>query len=81
MAEHDNGAALRALLQEAGLSQAQALALFNKGQAKPMAMRTLKTYLAKPDSKTRVRCSDEVLQHMQVAIKRARAEGLLPQPR
>lgn len=60
----DNGLLLRELLASTGVTQVDALARFNKGQAKPMALRTLKTYLALPDSKTRVPCPDAVLKRM-----------------
>lgn len=60
----DNGQQLRRIISEAGLTQVEALARFNKGQVKPMALRTLKTYLAAPDSKTRIACPDKVLHRM-----------------
>lgn len=60
----DNGIMLRELLKKSGSTQQEALDLFNEGQAKPMALRTLKTYLAHPDSVTRVNCPDVVLVRM-----------------
>ncbi len=59
-----NGQQLRKLLEEHQITQPKALALLNKGQLKPMALRTFKTYLAAPDSKTHVACPDAVLTRM-----------------
>lgn len=59
----DNGTQLRECIEAAGLTQKAALELFNEGQVKPMAMRTLKTYLACADSKTRIECPEAVLDH------------------
>lgn len=61
----DNGIKLRELLAKSGKTQQEALDLFNQDQGKPMALRTLKTYLAMPNSKTRVACPDGVLERMQ----------------
>lgn len=71
MAEKDNGLVLRELMEASGLTQQEALARFNKGQVKPMALRTFKTYLARPDSKTRVLCSDTVLARFKKVVKSA----------
>ena len=60
----DNGILLRELLEKSGHTQQAALDLFNEDQVKKMALRTLKTYLALPDSVTRVNCPDAVLQRM-----------------
>lgn len=68
MSEVDNGLQLRELIANSGLTQAEALARFNRGQAKPMALRTLKSYLAKPDASTRVSCPDTVIARMKKVL-------------
>lgn len=67
----DNGLKLRELLANSGLTQLEALAKFNQGQAKPMALRTFKTYLAAPGSKTRITCTDAVLERFENILKSA----------
>ncbi|AME28646.1 hypothetical protein AXG89_33190 (plasmid) [Burkholderia sp. PAMC 26561] len=52
----DNGIALRALIEQAEMTQADALAALNKGQAFPVALSTWKAYLAAPDSTRRRAC-------------------------
>lgn len=69
MKDMDNGMLLRELIAIAGLTQVEALARFNRGQAKPMALRTLKSYLAKPNSKSRVICPDTVIVRMRKVLK------------
>lgn len=59
----DNGAALRDLIEAAGLTQAKALELVNENQAFPIAESTWKSYLAAGDSKRRRPCPDKVLAH------------------
>lgn len=65
----DNGLMLRELLEDSGKTQQAALDLFNEGQVKKMALRTLKTYLALPGSKTRVNCPDAVLQRIKELLR------------
>lgn len=65
----DNSDMLRVLLEESGLTQNEALARFNRGQARKMALRTLKSYLASRDAKTRVICSASVLERMQKVLR------------
>jgi uncharacterized protein YehS (DUF1456 family) len=67
----DNGIALRALIEQAGITQADALAALNKGQAFPIALSTWKAYLAAPDSTRRRACPDNVLEHARKTIVRA----------
>jgi hypothetical protein len=67
----DNGIALRELIEHAGLTQADALAVLNKGQAFPIALSTWKAYLAAPDSARRRACPDNVLVHAQKTIGKA----------
>lgn len=64
----DNGIALRALIEQAGLTQADALAALNKGQAFPIALSTWKAYLAAPDSARRRVCPINVLEHARKTI-------------
>lgn len=61
---------LRELIEASGLTLAEILARFNAGQARPMAMRTLKSYLANATAKTRVRCPDTLLAHMKTVFAR-----------
>lgn len=65
----DNSDTLRDLIENSGLTQLEALARFNRGQAKPMALRTLKSYLASHDARTRINCSDSVLERMRKVLK------------
>jgi uncharacterized protein YehS (DUF1456 family) len=67
----DNGVALRCLIEQAGLTQADALAALNAGQAFPIALSTWKAYLAAPDSTRRRVCPDKVLAHARKTIGKA----------
>ncbi|MBN3729455.1 hypothetical protein [Burkholderia sp. Tr-20390] len=67
----DNGAALRALIEEAGMTQAEALDVVNAGQAFPIALSTWKAYLAAPESARRRVCPDNVLDHAKKTIAAA----------
>lgn len=67
--EADNSDKLRVLIEHSGLTQFEALARFNRGQAKKMALRTLKSYLASKDAKTRVNCSDAVVERIRKVLK------------
>lgn len=71
----DNGSALRALIERAGLTQAQALAVLNTGQAFPIALSTLKAYLAAPDSARRRACPNNVLDHARRTIGKFSNQG------
>jgi len=66
--EEDNSDKLKALIEDSGLTQMEALGRFNRGQARKMALRTLKSYLASHNAKTRVNCSEAVLERMQKVI-------------
>lgn len=66
----DNGAILRSLIADSGLTQAEALALVNRGQAFPIALSTWKAYLAAPDSTRRRMCPDNVIAHAKKTIKK-----------
>lgn len=70
-----NNRALRALIDAAGLTIAEALTRFNGRQARPLALRTLKTYLAHEDAKTRSRCPDNVLERMRTVLSRVDRRG------
>ena len=65
----DNSDALRELMEHSGLTQREALARFNRGQAKPKALRTFRANLASHDAKTRINCSDAVLERMRKVLK------------
>ncbi|MBR8426222.1 MULTISPECIES: hypothetical protein [Burkholderia cepacia complex] len=67
----DNGASLRALIEAAGMTQAEALDVVNAGQAFPIALSTWKAYLAAPDSARRRTCPDNVLEHAKKTIAKA----------
>jgi hypothetical protein len=67
--EKDNSDRLRILIEESGLTQSEALARFNRGQVRKMALRTLKSYLASREARTRVNCSDAVLDRMQKVLR------------
>jgi hypothetical protein len=68
---NDNGVALRILIEQAGLTQAGALAALNRGQAFPIALSTWKAYLAAPDSTRRRACPNNVLEHARKTIGKA----------
>ena len=67
--EEDTSDKLRILIEESGLTQNEALARFNRGQARKMALRTLKSYLASRDAKTRIKCSDAILERMRKVLR------------
>jgi hypothetical protein len=47
---HPNNVRLRELIEAAGLTQAAALTLLNRGQARPITESGIKAWLAAPDS-------------------------------
>lgn len=67
--EDDNSDKLRTLIETSGFTQTEALARFNRGQARKMALRTLKSYLASRDAKTRITCSDAILERMKKVLR------------
>lgn len=71
-----NNQELRELIDSSGLTVAEVLARFNTRQARPMALRTLKSYLAKEGAKTRVRCPEMVIRHMRTVIARIEKPNL-----
>ncbi|WP_084085037.1 MULTISPECIES: hypothetical protein [Cupriavidus] len=71
----DNGAALRALIEGAGITQAEALALINRRQAFPIPMSTWKSYLAAPDSARRRNCPEAVINHAKKTIGKLRQQA------
>ncbi len=73
ISEQDNSDKLRVLIEHSGLTQFEALARFNRAQAKKMALRTLKSYLASKDAKTRVNCSTAVVERMRKVLKQTPA--------
>ena len=67
----DNGQRLRNLIEQAKCTQVAALAMFNKGQARPLSESQWKAYLAKEDSARRSPCPNEVLVRMEKLLKKA----------
>lgn len=67
----DNGQELRKLIEQAKFTQSAALAIFNKGQARPLSESQWKAYLAREDSARRSPCPDEVLKRMKKLLKSA----------
>lgn len=62
-----NNERLRQLVEESGLSQPEALALFNKGLLKPYSLSAWKAYLGSPESARWRPFDDTLLKH---AVKR-----------
>ena len=67
----DNGQELRNIIEQAKYTQAAALAIFNKGQARPLSESQWKAYLAKVGSSRKSPCPDAVLEHMKKLLKSA----------
>jgi hypothetical protein len=65
----DNGQELRSIIETAGVTQAHALELFNKGQARPLTLGQWKAYLANPESVRRSPCPDAVLKRTKKVLK------------
>lgn len=59
----DNNAALRKIWTATGLTQEEALLLFNKGQIRPLKLSTFMAYQAAPGVARRRECPDEILAH------------------
>lgn len=64
-----NNEQLKIAIKAAGLTQAEALARWNEGQARPLAASTWKAYLGNPDSIRYRKCPDYVLSRMQDVLK------------
>lgn len=60
---HPNNTRLRELIESAGLTQAVALTLFNRGQVRPITESGWKAWLAAPDSVRWRELSDAYLAH------------------
>lgn len=65
----DNGQELRFIIEQSEFTQAAALALFNKGQVRPLSESQWKAYLAREDSARRSPCPDAVLARMKKLLK------------
>lgn len=65
-----NNRELRELVKASGLTLDEILRRFNARQARPIALRTLNSYLANDSAKTRIRCPDTVLAHMRNVLIR-----------
>ncbi|MDK2126239.1 hypothetical protein [Parachitinimonas caeni] len=66
---HPNNARLRELIAAAGLTQQQALALFNQGQVRPYSIDAWKRYLSAPDSKRWRLFPADLLPHAEKTLK------------
>lgn len=64
----DNGIVLRQIIEEAGLTQRAALALFNEGQFRPLSIHHWKAYLGSPGSKRTYKCPSAVVERMRTVI-------------
>lgn len=62
-ANHPNNVRLRQLIEDARLTQAAALTLFNRGQARPITESGFKAWLAAPDSTRWRELSDAYVEH------------------
>lgn len=60
---HPNNARLRELIERAGITQAVALTLFNRGQVRPITESGWKAWLAAPESVRWRELSDAYLAH------------------
>ena len=60
---HANNMRLRALIEDAGLAQLDALALFNRGLIKPYSSSAWKAFLADPNATRWRRFDDKLLEH------------------
>ena len=68
----DNNEALRKLWESTGLSQAEALALVNKKQLRPIALSTWKAYMAGPEVARRRECPTEILSHAKKVLEKVK---------
>ena len=71
---YTNNLELRELVDASGLTITEILRRFNARQARPIALRTLNSYLAKATAKTRVPCPDTVLTHMRAVLERRKKQ-------
>jgi hypothetical protein len=62
-ANHPNNARLRELIESAGLTQAAALTLFNRGQVRPISLSGWKAWLAEPSAERWRVLSDTYKEH------------------
>lgn len=63
-----NNDRLRALIEDAGLAQAAALALFNRGLIKPYSLSAWKAFLADPNAARWRRFDDVLLSHAEKVL-------------
>lgn len=71
-ANHPNNTRLRELIEQAGLTQLDALALFNRGLIKPYKDSSWKAYLADVDSARWRRFDEVLLKHAEKALSRTK---------
>lgn len=67
---HPNNERLRALIADTGMTQMDALAIFNRGQAKPYSQSAWKAFLADPDAVRWRRFDDLLLAHAEKILRR-----------
>jgi len=65
--------ALRELWERSGITQADALALLNRGQVRPLKMSTFKAYMAGPDTVRRRECPVEMLAHAKNMLEKIKS--------
>lgn len=66
---------LRELIEQAGLTQAEALALFNAGMVKPLSISGWKSYLVDPTTTRWRRFDDVFLAHAEKTIGKVIKRG------
>jgi len=66
----DNGQQLRKLIEDAKITQRQALDLFNANQLRPISLGHWKAFMAGPGSARRSPCPDQVLLHARDVLVR-----------
>jgi hypothetical protein len=72
---HRNNIKLRALIESAGLTQAAALTLFNRGQVRPITESGFKAWLAAPDSARWRELSDAYIEHAEKVFSKVARKG------
>lgn len=65
----DNGQELRNIIEQAKYTQAAALAVFNKGQARPLSESQWKAYLANEGSTRKSPCPDAIVSRMKKLLQ------------
>jgi len=76
-ANHPNNARLRELIEGNGLTQAMALALFNRGQVRAITESGWKAWLAAPESVRWRELSDPYLAHAEKVFSKVAKKSLI----